>query len=134
VNVTGAATGSGPLISTLGSDTNIELNITTKGTGNVNFTTGNGIGFRVYDGGAGTVVNQWNVRGSTSINSPVLWATGTDTNVSGVITSGGNGSLLFRTNNNGVDQFRVTHTASAVNFIQATGATTGNRPTISVQG
>jgi hypothetical protein len=32
------------------------------------------------------------------------------------------------------EQLRVAHTASAVNFVQVTGAATGNRPIISAQG
>jgi hypothetical protein len=34
----------------------------------------------------------------------------------------------------GIRQFAIAHTASAVNYVQATGATTGNGPTISAQG
>jgi hypothetical protein len=32
------------------------------------------------------------------------------------------------------EQFRITHTASAVNYVQVTGGTTGNSPVISAQG
>ena len=45
VDVTGASTGSAPTISAVGSDTNISLNLTPQGTGNVIVTSGNvGIG------------------------------------------------------------------------------------------
>lgn len=45
VSITGAATSNGPVIGTAGTDTNIDLNISPKGTGNTVFTSGNvGIG------------------------------------------------------------------------------------------
>ena len=46
----------------------------------------------------------------------------------------GTGAFRFLTNGIGVDQMRITHTASAVNYVQVTGAATGGRPTISAQG
>lgn len=42
VSLTNAATGGTPVISTAGSDTNVNLSITTKGTGNVSISTGGG--------------------------------------------------------------------------------------------
>jgi hypothetical protein len=49
--------------------------------------------------------------------------------------SNGTSNIDFGTNGNtGNTQFRVTHTASAVNYVQVTGAATGGRPTISAQG
>ena len=53
--LTGSATGSGPIHSVAGSDTNIDLNLTTKGTGAVSLNTGNGIAFKVGDAGATSV-------------------------------------------------------------------------------
>lgn len=49
-------------------------------------------------------------------------------------TSAGTGNVRFYTNNIAQEQMRVTHTASAVNYVQVTGAATGNRPAISAQG
>ena len=51
----------------------------------------------------------------------------------------GNGSLFFNTNatvgvSTGANQFRVAPTASAVNYVQVTGAATNARPAISAQG
>jgi hypothetical protein len=51
------------------------------------------------------------------------------------IGANGNGSVLFNTNGTSeTNQMRVTHTASAVNYVQVTGAATGGRPVISSQG
>jgi hypothetical protein len=50
------------------------------------------------------------------------------------LSSSGTGALNFYTNTLAQEQLRITHTASAVNYVQVTGSTTGNRPTISAQG
>ena len=46
----------------------------------------------------------------------------------------GTGAFRFLTNGIGVDQMRIAHTASAVNYVQVTGAATGGRVSISSQG
>lgn len=53
--------------------------------------------------------------------------------VTQVIDSGSTSSVDIKTNN-GTEQFSVAHTASAVNYAQVTGGTTGIGPTISSQG
>jgi hypothetical protein len=58
------------------------------------------------------------------------------------LISGSNGPMVFQTNAqnatmsgiSGTSQFQITHTASAVNYVQVTGGTTGNNPIISTQG
>lgn len=89
-----------------------------------------GEAFRVSDGGA-TSAAYWNVfSGSTS---PILRAVGS---ASGVIQTGSAVPIQFTTNasTSSTEQFRVSHTASAVNYVQVTGATTLNPPVISSQG
>ena len=50
-------------------------------------------------------------------------------------SSAGTGNVRLYTNNVGAEQFRVSHTASAVNFLQVTGGTVGTtNTTISAQG
>jgi len=51
----------------------------------------------------------------------------------GTIDIGGSNNLSIRTNTT-AEQLRVSHTASAVNYVQVTGAATGGSPTISAQG
>jgi hypothetical protein len=47
----------------------------------------------------------------------------------------GTGGFTFSTNSSaGTQQFGITHTASAVNYVQVTGAATGNNPVLSSQG
>ena len=68
-----------------------------------------------------------------------LLATGADSAVSPLWVLKGAGNHRFLTGDNGafglaVEQFRVAHTASAVNYVQATGGATGNPVTLSAQG
>ena len=88
--------------------------------------------FRVQDSGA-TSANYWIAQGIGAGNSPYLIASGSDSNVGGFITSKGTGALALRSGSGGT-QLQVAHTASAVNYVQVTGAATGGRPTISAQG
>jgi hypothetical protein len=51
------------------------------------------------------------------------------------LASNGTGFVSIRTNGlSQAEQFRVTNTTGAVNYVNVTGSTSGNRPTISVQG
>jgi hypothetical protein len=132
--LTGSATGSGPIHSVAGSDTNIDINLTTKGTGNVNLNSGNGTQFRVGDTFAGgTATNFYKAQG-TAGGGVVLVADGASTNIPSYLASKGISPVIFTTGGVGVEQLRVAHTASAVNYVQVTGAATGARPTLSAQG
>jgi hypothetical protein len=80
-----------------------------------------------------SAVNYWNFTGNTAGNSIGAAATGGDTNISLGFTTKGNGSSDFYSNNYGSLQFRVAHTASAVNYLQVTGSAS-TTPTLSAQG
>jgi len=133
--VTGSAASSGVVFSVAGTDTNVDLNLTTKGTGSLVFNTGNGIGFKVYDGSGGAAqVNYFQTRGRGTGVGPFFITEGNDTNVSANFGTKGTGVFSFLTSGASVEQFRIAHTASAVNYVQVTGAATGTGPTISSQG
>ena len=69
---------------------------------------------------------------ATSINYAQGGSTA-NTNIAWVAR--GTGSHQFYTNTStGTEQFRVTHTASAVNYVQVTGAATGSSPSITATG
>jgi hypothetical protein len=69
----------------------------------------------------------WTANGSGT--TPSLFASGAN----GIIGTTGAGVLQFTPNN--VEQFRVSNTASAVDYVQITGSTTANKAvTISAQG
>jgi hypothetical protein len=130
---TGAATGSGPVFSVAGSDTNIDLNLTTKGTGSHVLNTGGGTQFKVLDLTSATT--SINARGGVNGGNAQFGLVGTG-NTDFIQYTLGTGAFRFLTNGIGVDQFRIAHTASAVNYVQVTGGTTGsvNGTTISSQG
>jgi hypothetical protein len=136
--LTGSATGSGPIHSVAGSDTNIDLNLTTKGTGAVNLNTGNGTAVRVADFGGAVVAGLGVFAGSSAQNTVYVSPYGSGAGSNLVLASKGTGFLVLATNtsNNAfaTEQMRVTHTASTVNFVQVTGAATGGRSVISAQG
>jgi hypothetical protein len=88
-----------------------------------------GTSFAVSDAGA-TSAQWWQAIGGAFTG--ILRSTGSTQN--GQIQTGGTGSIQLLTNNGAAEQFRIAHTASAVNYVQVTGGATGNRPTISAQG
>ena len=86
------------------------------------------IGFRLQDFPQGSGTGYWTAFGGNQ--SPILRAVGAG---SGAIQTQSAVPLQFGTNN-GVEQLRVAHTASAVNYVQVTGAATGNSVVLSSQG
>jgi hypothetical protein len=109
--------------------TTLDLALNSVSTGSVNFSSAGGQLFKISDGGA--YGGYWNAFSASG--SPSLRAIG---NVSGAIDTNSAVPIQFRTNlgTSGAEQFRVGHTASAVNYVQVTGSATGANPTLSVQG
>jgi hypothetical protein len=97
--------------------------------------------FRAYPYGGNAFVG---VRGHTltSVAPAVFSASSTQTNLNLQMATQGTGSIQFSTGGslsssglfNQIDQMRVSHTTSAVNYVQVTGSATGLGPTISAQG
>jgi hypothetical protein len=79
----------------------------------------NGEAFRVADG-ASTSSFYWQALGTSS--QGILRSSGAS--AQGLIQTTGTGGLFLQTNS-GVTQATITHTASAVNYVQVTGAATG---------
>jgi len=98
MQVTGAVTGAAPTLNVGGTDTNIDLNIITKGTGNTKFQTANGTQLVIADAGAGqNSVNYLQVQGSNTANAIVVSSQGSDANISMVHITKGNGSFDIQT-------------------------------------
>jgi hypothetical protein len=113
-----ATVGSVPKITSLGGD--------------LSFYTPGGEGFRVADIG-GTTVNYVSVRGDTSTgNTPKIIAAGASGTLNLAISSKSSGAIIFYTNSSTNTQMQVTHTASAVNYVQVTGGATGNPATVTL--
>jgi hypothetical protein len=150
VQATGAVTGGAPTVSAQGSDTNVNLSIASKGSGVV-FIGGQSSAttstVRMAPSGANaffvsgnnTSVNYLMASGAPTGSAPQLIARGTDTNISVRIGSLNAGSIDLLASGDpnagtGALQMRVAPTASAVNFLQVTGAATGGSTSISAQG
>jgi hypothetical protein len=95
--------------------------------------TAGGEAVRITDAG-GSLINYWRIQGSPASGGVQLTAAGSDANVSALYSSRGTGSQAFFTNSFAQEQLRVSHTASAVNYVQVTGAATAGYPVISAQG
>jgi len=133
LQVTGAISTSGPIISAQGSDTNVDLNVVAKGTGVINLKTDNGLVTRITDNSQTSIVNFLVMTGANTSTSPKLSTAGADTNIGLQVATKGTGSIQFYSNND-VEQVRITHTSTAVNYLSLTGAVTTSGPIISSQG
>ena len=129
--ITGSATGSGVVFSAAGTDTNIDLNLTTKGTGSTKFNSGNGEQLRVTDGGAAST-GFLNITGSTSGSNGVYLTS--SANAMYLSATNGNNFRFFSNGAGVAEQLRISHTASAVNYVQVTGAATGGAVAVTAQG
>jgi hypothetical protein len=107
-----------------------DLTLSAISTGAVNLATAGGTQFQIANTASAT--NYLATTGSNG-GTPALYSAGASTNIGANIVSKGTGSVAFYTNG-GVAQQVVSHTASAVNYVQVTGSATGQRPTISAQG
>lgn len=75
-----------------------------------------------------SLVNRWQLYGNTTGSPPRFYVEGSDTNIAGQFSSKGVSQLDFLTNTFASLQFRVSHTASAVNYSTVAGAVTGGFP------
>lgn len=106
VGITNAATGNGPTIEAKGDDTNIDLNVSGKGTGKL-ATTSPKITTGINDSNnnelikvtaTGSAVNEITVANAATGNGPTLSATGDDTNIDLNISGKGSGTAKFTSN------------------------------------
>jgi hypothetical protein len=116
---------------TVGGDTAVK----TLGT-NLTFSTPAGPVLALADSTSGGAYIQLS---NSSTGNTFARATGSATNIGFYWLSKGTGGHAFTSNNNsGTVQFNVSHTASAVNYVQVTGSVTGpsatTLPNITVQG
>ena len=79
-------------------------------------------------------VNYWLAQGSTTNSGVQFRPSGSDTNVAALFSSKGTSPIVLYTNTFAQPQLQVSHTASAVNYVQVTGAPTSNSPQIQFTG
>jgi hypothetical protein len=101
---------------------------------NIRFANAGGLAFQLGSSGTATV-NYLSVQGSSAGNPVLLGAAGSDGNIGVRVSSLGTSSVSLFTNNSSQEALRAAHTASAVNYVQVTGATTASKiVAISAQG
>jgi hypothetical protein len=132
LQVTGAATGSPPRLSAQGTDANIGLSVSSKGTFDFNVFTNNFAQRQFSVAHAPSAVNYFQVTGAATGAGPSITSQGTDADIGLNITSKGTFGIVLATG--GGWQFSVANTASAVNYLQATGGATGASATLLAQG
>jgi hypothetical protein len=126
-----AATTVAPVLSAQGSDTNIDLNLTTKGTGSVRFNTGGGEQVRISN--LASADSYIEMKGGSAATAGAYLTVSSTRNL--YISNGTGGNTRFFTNGEGsAEQLRIAHTASAVNYVQVTGSATGNSVYVSAKG
>ena len=131
LNVQGNTAGSPPALTAVGSDTNINIYYGSKGTGSHLFVNGSGQQQFVVNPTA-SAVNYLQVTGGATGLPVTFSAQGSDTNIQINHVSKGTGNQVFIAGT--TTQFAVATTASAVNYLSATGAATGSAPSIFAGG
>ena len=131
--VVGAVTGNTPSIQAQGADTDVGLSFQVKGLGVQRFlNSAGGVNFQINT--QATVANYGIFTATASTIGPLLQVAGSDANVDFRLRTQGTGSYQFDTTSNANTQAKITNTASAVNYLNLTGAATGAAPTISAAG
>jgi hypothetical protein len=131
VQVTGAASGSQPKIQSAGNS--IALGISGNGANGVSFWSNSFATQQFNVAHTASAVNYVQVTGSATTLFPNISAQGSDTNIGLTFASKGSQAIRFNTNTSD-QQFRVTHTASAVNYVQVTGNIAGSSPRVLAEG
>jgi len=132
LSLSGSSTGNPAIIQATGSDSDIELRIRGKGLGGTTLGTANGTA--LYAGTLGTAVNYFQIVGTSTGIPVILGPEGTDSNISVGLYSKGSSSYFDFFTNTANRQLRISNTNSVANYINVTGATTGNGPEVSAAG
>lgn len=161
LQVVNSATGTAPSIVATGTDTNIGITLTPKGTGVVNLNgpvtvtslaDTNGIAALTI-GTTASAVNNIKVTDAATGANPIISSVGTDANIGVTITPKGTGSVVLNgpvraggttsvgfdgssniTDNNNLAVINLGSTTSAVNNLKTTNAAAGNSPDVAVIG
>jgi hypothetical protein len=134
VQIRGSVAGTYPLIAPEGSDGNIDLALASKGTSPTIIYGNSGATAAFEFFSQPSAVNRFRATATSSSVQPLLSMVGSDPNITFRMRSQGTGAFQFETGSNGNVQAQFSHTASAVNYVQVTGAATGSPPAITVQG
>jgi hypothetical protein len=134
-SMTGSITAGSPTFLANGSDANVPATFVSRGSGDHRFSTNSaGTNVQARVSHVASAVNYEQIFGAATAGAVGIGPAGTDTDIQQSITSKGAGAVSFFTNGYATGQFRITHTASAVNYLQTTGNTTGNTPVLRANG
>jgi hypothetical protein len=129
--IVGAVTGGAPTISAQGSDANIGLVLSSKGTGVVVLNgTATSRTVQIEPVSSGTTSYMQFTKFAAVNEQQMIAANSANL---GLVATGG-GAIYFRTADTSQLQAVISGTASAVNYLNLTGAATGAAPTVSAQG
>ena len=124
VTITSATAGvTGPIIAATGDDTHLNLNIRSKGTGDVILADSTGAEVLIAAGNASTPVNEITITNADASNNPTIASTGTTDNTGIDFEQKDGDELLI-----------LESVDAAVNEITITNAASGNRPKIDATG
>lgn len=132
LQATGSATGSPVAFSAQGSDTNVRLNIFSKGTESVDILTGGGAVRQAKFTHTASTVNYIQFTGGATGNSVELTAQGSDTNIRANFYAKGTGNVVLG-NGTGIT-FVAGASVGGANYLQATGVGSASAPNLSAQG
>ncbi|MES2711967.1 MAG: glycosyl hydrolase family 28-related protein [Pseudomonadota bacterium] len=130
LRITGGIAGQPVIAHAQGSDTNIALSLRSKGTGAVQIAPNAILAFEALAGA--TQANYLRANGAVAAGRVSVQAQGSDTNVGFDIASKGTGTLALQVNS--ANALVVTNPASAVNFLQASGAATAGKVSVQALG
>jgi hypothetical protein len=132
--VYGATTG-GFATYTVEGETNVGLNIISKGSSNIHIVTGGTGGIVCYTNNnlpqlaivhVASAVNYVTIQGAATGNTPALYSAGTDANIPFAISSKGTGSVSIDTGTFGRLVAQFLDVASSVNYLVVSPSATGN--------
>lgn len=132
VTITPAATTAAPKIAASG-ETNVGLDVSSKGTGAITLWTGNGAREVLIGVDTASAVNEITITPAATTAAPKIAASG-ETNVGLDLSSKGTGSIKLWTGNGAREVLIGVDTASAVNEVTITPAATGAAPDIAASG
>lgn len=133
MEVYGAATTFGPNIRANGSDTNIQMNLRTKGTGAFFFNTNDSVP-QLTILHAASAVNYWQFNGNIAGARIQATAVGADTNIGIAYSAKGVENHVFRTGGGTNISFNVYGLASSVNYVSTLPSATGNGVSVLADG
>lgn len=147
--VTNSATTSKPSFVATGTDTNIGMDLSSKGTGTISFWTGNKARHVLDLLDTASSVNYVSITPAAATSGPTIAALGSDTNIPLTLAAKGTGAILLGqassteirhvadqpiTDSSGNAFFKFTKAASAVNWVQVGNAATGGAVTFAAAG